>query len=77
MKIVIQRVKSAAVSIEGKIYSSIKTGYLILVGFSVTDDEEVLSLMAKKLLELRINEDQQGKMNLSIRDIEGEILSVS
>lgn len=77
MKIVIQRVKRASVAIEGQIYSSIEKGYLILVGFSAADEEEVLIPMAKKLLELRINEDQQGKMNLSIMDIEGEILSVS
>ncbi len=77
MKIVIQRVKSASVRIEGKVYSSINKGYLLLVGFSDTDDKEILPLMAKKLLELRINEDKQGKMNLSIMDVGGEILSVS
>ncbi|MDI9540653.1 MAG: D-aminoacyl-tRNA deacylase [Bacillota bacterium] len=77
MKIVIQRVKRASVTIEGKVYSSIDAGYLLLVGFSSTDDEEILPLMAKKILELRINEDHQGKMNLSILDTGGEILSVS
>ncbi|MGI6510494.1 MAG: D-aminoacyl-tRNA deacylase [Erysipelotrichaceae bacterium] len=77
MKIVIQRVKNASVRIEGKVYSSIEAGYLLLVGFSAADDEEVLPAMAKKLLELRINEDNQGKMNLSIIDVGGEILSVS
>ncbi len=77
MKIVIQRVKSASVSIEEKLYSQIKAGYLILVGFSATDEEDILPAMAKKLLELRINEDENGKMNLSIMDIKGEILSVS
>ncbi|MGI6582031.1 MAG: D-aminoacyl-tRNA deacylase [Erysipelotrichaceae bacterium] len=77
MKIVIQRVKSAAVKIGGKQYSSINVGYLLLIGFSYSDDEDILLPMAKKLLELRINEDSQGKMNLSIIDIGGEILSVS
>lgn len=77
MKIVIQRVKRAAVKIEGKQYSSINVGYLLLIGFSYSDDEDILLPMAKKLLELRINEDSQGKMNLSIIDIGGEILSVS
>lgn len=77
MKIVIQRVKRASVSIEEKLYSQIKAGYLILVGFSATDEEDILPAMAKKLLELRINEDENGKMNLSIMDIKGEILSVS
>lgn len=77
MKIVIQRVKRASVRIEGQLYSSINTGYLLLVGFSANDNEEILPIMAKKLLELRINEDDQGKMNLSIMDIGGEILSVS
>ncbi|MGI6607702.1 MAG: D-aminoacyl-tRNA deacylase [Erysipelotrichaceae bacterium] len=77
MKIVIQRVKSASVTIAGKLYSSIDAGYLLLVGFSAADNEEVLPLMAKKILELRINEDYQGKMNLSIIDVGGEILSVS
>ena len=63
--------------IEGKQYSSINVGYLLLIGFSYSDDEDILLPMAKKLLELRINEDSQGKMNLSIIDIGGEILSVS
>ena len=49
MKIVIQRVKRASVTIEGKVYSSIDAGYLLLVGFSSTDDEEILPLMAKNI----------------------------
>lgn len=77
MKIVIQRVREASVTIDGQLYSNIGYGYLLLVGISTTDSEDILAAMAKKVIELRICEDENQKMNLSIMDISGEILSVS
>ncbi len=73
----IQRVKQASVTIENELYSSIGYGYLLLVGFEEADDLNVIQQMAKKVVELRICEDENQKMNLSIKDIDGEILSVS
>ena len=77
MKIVIQRVREASVTIDGQLFSSINYGYLLLAGFSEDDNEKIIADMVRKLMELRICEDANGKMNLSIQDIKGEILSVS
>ena len=77
MKLVIQRVDSASVTIENKLYSSINKGLLVLFGVEKDDSEDMLEYFAQKLLKLRIFEDEQGKMNKSILDIEGEILVVS
>lgn len=77
MRVVLQRVSSAKVEIEQKIIGQIAQGLLLLVAFSDEDKDEDLSYMANKILNLRIFEDQAGKMNLSLLDIKGEILSVS
>ena len=77
MKLVIQRVNSASVTIENKLYSSINKGLLVLFGVEKDDKEDMIEYFAQKLLKLRIFEDEQGKMNKSILDIEGEILVVS
>lgn len=77
MKIVIQRVKSASVTIEGKLYSSINQGILILYGVEKGDTEESSKYLAEKILKLRIFEDENEKMNLSVKDIQGELLIVS
>ena len=77
MRILVQRVKNASVTIDGQLFSQIKQGYLILVGFSNNDDENIVELMTQKLLNLRICDDSDGKMNLSIIDTKGELLSVS
>ena len=77
MRILVQRVKNASVTIDGQLFSQIKQGYLLLVGFSNNDDEDIVELMTQKLLNLRICDDSDGKMNLSIIDTKGEILSVS
>ena len=77
MKLVIQRVNSASVTIENKIYSSINKGLLVLFGVEKDDSEDMLEYFAQKLLKLRIFEDEKGKMNKSVLDIEGEILVVS
>ena len=77
MKLVIQRVKHARVEIGGKEISSIGKGLLILIGISKDDDGTQIEWLAKKAVELRIFEDDQDKMNLSLKDVEGEILLVS
>ena len=77
MRILVQRVKNASVTIDGQLFSQIKQGYMLLVGFSNNDDENIVELMTQKLLNLRICDDSDGKMNLSIIDTKGELLSVS
>ena len=77
MKLVIQRVNSASVTIENKLYSSINKGLLVLFGVEKDDREDMIEYFAQKLLKLRIFEDEQGKMNKSVLDINGEILAVS
>jgi len=77
MKVVIQRVKQAKVEIENKIYSEIGKGLLVLVGFCNEDNKEKIEWMANKINGLRIFSDENDKMNLSVKDINGEILIVS
>lgn len=77
MKLVIQRVNKASVTIENELYSSINKGLLVLFGVEKNDSEDTIEYFAQKLLKLRIFEDEQGKMNKSVLDIEGEILAVS
>ncbi len=77
MRVVIQRVTEASVSINQQIHGQIKTGYLVLVGFEKNDLEEDLRWISKKIADLRIFSDQDGKMNLSVQDVGGEILLVS
>ncbi len=77
MKALIQRVKRASVTIEDKLFSQIGAGLLIFLGVGNADTKENADKLAEKLLNLRIFEDENGKMNKSVRDIKGEILSVS
>ena len=77
MKAVIQRVSSASVEVEGKIVGSCNKGYMILFGAADGDTAEDAVLLAKKTANLRIFEDENEKMNLSILDINGEILAIS
>lgn len=77
MKIVIQRVKHASVTIEGKVKSSIGKGYLILIGVCTEDTEEDAQWLVKKIVGLRVFDDENGVMNLSIQDVGGDILVVS
>ena len=77
MKIIIQRVKQAQVSIEGQIHGRIQQGLLLLVGVGPEDQQEDLDYAVRKLVNMRIFSDDQGKMNLSVKDIRGEILSIS
>lgn len=77
MKGLIQRVKRASVTIDGKVYSKINQGILILLGVEKGDNEQKADKLADKLCKLRIFEDEDGKMNKSILDVNGEILIVS
>ena len=77
MKLVVQRVKNASVTIDNKLYSSIKQGYLVLFGAEKEDTKEQADWLANKISLLRCFSDEQGKMNLSIKDINGEMLIVS
>lgn len=77
MKVVLQRVKNASVSIEGTVVSSINQGYLILFGVEKGDIKEQADWLCNKISNLRCFSDAEGKMNLSVKDIDGEILVVS
>ena len=77
MKAVVQRVKYANVEIEGKIHGSVDNGYLVLLGVTDTDTEEIAKKLAEKIVKMRVFEDDAGKMNLSIEDVGGKILSIS
>ena len=77
MKAVIQRVTSAAVHVDGELIGSCGHGLLILLGVATGDTEEDLERMLQKIVKLRIFEDENGKMNRSVQDIDGDLLVVS
>ena len=77
MKVVIQRVETANVSVNQKIVGKIDQGLLLLVGFTNGDSEKEIDWMVNKIANLRIFDDDNGVMNLSVKEIKGEILSVS
>ena len=77
MKIVLQRVSKASVSVEGKTIGAIDDGFLILLGVSDTDTEEIADKMVDKLCKLRIFQDENGKTNRSLADVGGQLLVVS
>ena len=77
MRFVIQRVQRASVTIDGSKYSEIGKGFLILAGMTHSDTEETADKMVKKMQGLRIFEDENGKTNLSLGDVGGEVLIVS
>lgn len=77
MKIVLQRVKSASVTIDDKLYSKIDKGLLLLFGVEKNDTIDMLDFFVQKVLNLRIFNDENDKMNLSVLDVKGEILVVS
>ena len=77
MKIVIQRVKQASVSIDSKLYNQIQQGLLLLVGIAPDDAQEDVAYAVRKITNMRIFSDDEDKMNLSVKDVNGEILSIS
>ena len=77
MRVVVQRVNHAKCIIDNKIFSEINNGYMLLVSFTHSDTIEVVNKMIKKIFNFRIFEDQNGKMNLNISQVNGEILSIS
>ncbi|MTB58834.1 D-aminoacyl-tRNA deacylase [Streptococcus uberis] len=77
MKIVIQRVSEASVAIEGEIVGAIQKGLLLLVGFGPEDGQEDVDYAVRKITQMRIFYDAEDKMNLSLLDIKGSILSIS
>lgn len=77
MKLVIQRVTNASVTVENNIVGKIGKGFLVLLGVGPEDTKKDADYLVQKLIKLRIFEDENGKMNLSIKDIQGELLIVS
>lgn len=77
MKFVIQRVKNANVKVNNEIVGNIEKGFLVLIGITHTDTKEIANYLIKKLINLRVFEDEKGKLNLSIKDVEGSLLLVS
>jgi len=77
MKIVLQRVNYAEIRVDGKLISAINKGLLVFLGIAKEDSDNEINWLSAKLRDLRIFEDSKGKMNLSVKDIEGEILLVS
>ena len=77
MRIVVQRVINAQVEVAGEVVGKIPKGLVLLVGFTQGDDLDKIKYLKEKVLHLRIFDDENGKMNLSIQDIKGEILSIS
>ncbi len=77
MKLVIQRVTNASVTVENKIVGKISKGFLVLIGVGPKDTQKEADYLVQKLIKLRVFEDENGKMNLSLKDIKGELLIVS
>ncbi|KGX93517.1 D-tyrosyl-tRNA(Tyr) deacylase [Pontibacillus halophilus JSM 076056 = DSM 19796] len=77
MKAVIQRGRDASVTVNGEVTGEIQEGIVVLLGVTHDDNEEDAKYLADKIINLRIFEDESGKMNLSLKDIEGQLLSIS
>jgi len=77
MRFVVQRVSKAQVTVEGKITGKIDKGFLVLIGITHDDTKEIADKLVKKLINLRIFEDENEKMNLSLKDVNGSLLLVS
>ena len=77
MKFVIQRVQHASVTVDNEVIGKIGRGYMVLIGVSDTDDEAIADKMVDKMIKLRINEDAEGKTNLSLADVDGGLLLIS
>lgn len=77
MKFVIQRVKHASVKVDNQIKGAIEKGFLVFIGVSQEDNQEIADKMIKKMIQLRIFEDENGKTNLSLADVNGQLLLIS
>lgn len=77
MRVLLQRAKDASVTIDGEVTGAIEAGYVLLVGITQEDSEKDANYLANKIAGLRIYEDEEGKMNRSIKEVNGAILSVS
>ncbi len=77
MRAVVQRVRRGSVAVEGKVIAAIQHGYVILLGVGPADTDAIAAALAKKIAQLRVFEDDQGKMNRSIQDVGGQALVVS
>lgn len=77
MRVVLQRVKEASVTVEGNIISKIARGYLILLGIEAEDTQEDIDWLVRKTINLRVFSDENGAMNLSIKEVNGDIIVVS
>ena len=77
MKFVIQRVKHASVTVEGKVLGKIDKGFMVLIGVCESDNEAIADKMVKKLIGLRIFEDENGKTNLDLHSVDGQLLLIS
>ena len=77
MRFVIQRVSEASVTIDGMVRGAIGKGFMVLIGIENQDTNEIADKMIKKLLNMRIFEDEQGKTNLALTDVDGELLLIS
>lgn len=77
MKVLLQRCRDASVTVDGQVTGKINHGYVLLVGITTTDGEKEINYLTDKIAGLRLFEDEEGKMNHSIEEVEGSILSVS
>lgn len=77
MRLIVQRVSNATVEVNKEIVGKIEKGFMVLCGITHTDSENEANYLAKKMCNLRVFEDENGKMNLSIKDISGELLIIS
>lgn len=77
MKFVIQRVSEASVSVDNALIGEIQKGYMVLIGIAESDSREIADKMIRKMIGLRIFEDEQGKTNLSLSDVSGSLLLIS
>lgn len=77
MKLVVQRVKNAQVDVDGKTVGKIEKGFMVLLGVTHSDTKQEADYLVKKLCNLRVFEDENGKMNLGLKDIKGELLIIS
>ena len=77
MRLVVQRVKEANVKVDGKIVGKIDKGYLVLLGVTHTDTKENVDYLVKKVCNLRVFEDENGKMNLNLKQVDGKLLIIS